>query len=115
MDEGAVALDELLRRRHDLEQLQQAERNRLAQVQRRPRTPQAVYQSLERTLQALEQKKLQALEEGIRHLLKERTGPPATTRMTDVALCHPERVSLPLCPRDPCGVTGYEASVYCFD
>lgn len=69
MDEGAAELDELLRRRTDLEQLRRAERNRLAQVQRRPRAPQAVQQSLARTLRTLEEE-LQALDEAIKHLLK---------------------------------------------
>ena len=68
MDEGAAELDELLRRRTDLEQLQRAERNRLAQVQRRPRAPQAVQQSLARTLRALEEE-LHALDEAIKQLL----------------------------------------------
>ena len=60
LDEGADQLDDLLRRRHDLEQLRQAEANRLAQVKRKPRSAPAVQESLERTLHALEQE-LQAL------------------------------------------------------
>src|SRR5215207_3574216 len=42
MDAGAVELDELLRRRTDLEQVQRAEKNRLGQAQRKPHTPRAV-------------------------------------------------------------------------
>lgn len=71
MDEGAAELDELLRRRHDLEQLQRAELNRLAQGQRRPRSSKTVQQSLERTLQTLEEE-LQGLEEAVKQLLKDR-------------------------------------------
>jgi transposase len=68
LDEGAAELDELLRRRTDLEQLHRAESNRLAQVQRRPRAPQAVHQSLARTLRTLEEE-LQAVDEAIKQLL----------------------------------------------
>lgn len=68
MDEGAAQLDELLRRRHDLEQLQRAEGNRHAQALRKPRTPQAVKQSLERTLRTLDEE-LQAVDAAIKQLL----------------------------------------------
>ncbi len=71
MDEGAAELDALLRRRTDLTQLQRAEKNRLGQAQRKPRTPHAVLQSLERTLHTLDAE-LQALEEAIKQLLKDR-------------------------------------------
>jgi transposase len=71
MEEGAAELDELLRRRDDLEKLRQAERNRLGQAQRKPRTPAAVRQSLARTLRTLEEE-LQALDEAIQQLLKAR-------------------------------------------
>ena len=69
LDEGAAELNELLRRRHDLEQLQRAERNRLAQAKRKPRTPEAVKRSLERTLRTLDEE-LQELEAAIQQLLK---------------------------------------------
>lgn len=69
MDEGAAELDDLLRRRTDLEQLQRAERNRLAQVQGRPRISIPVLKSLEHTLHTLGEE-LQALEEAIQQLLK---------------------------------------------
>lgn len=72
MDEGAAELDELLRRRHDLEKLQRMEQNRREQAQRRPHTPRSVQQSIERTLRTLEQE-LQALNEAIEQLLKARS------------------------------------------
>jgi transposase len=68
MDEGAAHLDELLRRRRDLEQLQRAEQNRYAQAQRKPRTPQAVHKSLQRTLRTLEEE-LQLVDAAIKQLL----------------------------------------------
>lgn len=71
MDEGAAELDALLRRRNDLEKLQRAEQNRLGQAQHKPRTPRSVLQSLERTLRALDEE-LQAVEEAIKQLLKDR-------------------------------------------
>jgi len=70
MEEAAQELDELLRRRTDLEQLRQAERNRQAVAAHKPHTPAAVYQSIERTLQALDEE-LSAIEEAIRQLLKQ--------------------------------------------
>lgn len=70
MDEAATALDELLRRRHDLEALRRAEQNRLEQVQRRPRTPAAVRQSLERSVRSLDDE-LQAIEAAVKQLLNE--------------------------------------------
>lgn len=69
MDEGAAQLDELLRRRHDLEQLRQAEQNRLGQLQRRLRPNLTVRRSLERTIRTLEEE-LQEVEEAIQQLLK---------------------------------------------
>jgi transposase len=69
MDEGAAALDELLRRRSDLEQLRQAERNRLGQVQRKPRPLPSVQQSLERTLRLLDQE-VHEIEAAIQQLLQ---------------------------------------------
>ena len=69
MDEGAAQLDELLRRRHDLEQLRQAEQNRLTLLQRKVRPNPAIQRSLERTLHTLDEE-LQALEEAIKQLLK---------------------------------------------
>jgi transposase len=71
IDEGAAELDELLRRRHDLEKLQRMEQNRRKQAQQRPRTPPSVQQSIERTLHTLEQE-LQAVNEAIEQLLKMR-------------------------------------------
>lgn len=71
MDEGAVELDAVLRRRTDLEQLQRAEKNRLGQAQRKPRTPRSVLQSIERTLRALDEE-LKTLEAAIKQLLKDR-------------------------------------------
>lgn len=84
MDEAAQELDDLLRRRTDLEKLRQAERNRLDVAKHKPRTPVAVRKSIERTLQALEEE-LAALEKAIRHLLKQ-----------DAALRQPRRLLLSL-------------------
>jgi transposase len=70
MDTGAAQLDELLRRRHDLEQLRRAEENRLAQARRKPRTPAVVQQSLERTLHTISEE-LQALDEAVQQLLRD--------------------------------------------
>jgi transposase len=72
IDEGAAELDELLRRRTDLEQLRRAERNRLGQVQRKPHPSQPVLHSLERTLRALDEE-LRTVEDAIQHLLKQHT------------------------------------------
>lgn len=69
MDEGATQLDELMRRRHDLEQLRQAEQNRLGQLQRRLRPNPTVLRSLERTLRTLEEE-LQEVENAVAQLLK---------------------------------------------
>jgi transposase len=71
IDEGAAELDELLRRRHDLEKLQRMEQNRAKQAQQRPRTPRSVQQSIERTLHTLEQE-VQAVNQAIEQLLQER-------------------------------------------
>jgi len=70
MDEGAAQLDQLLRRRTDVEQLQRAESNRLAQVQRKPHPSPAVQQSLERTVHMLDQE-LREVEAAIQQLLKQ--------------------------------------------
>jgi transposase len=70
MEEGAAELDELLRRRTDLEQLRRAESNRLGQLRRKVRPSRAVQQSIERTLHNLEEE-LRALEAAIQQLLKE--------------------------------------------
>jgi transposase len=72
MDQGAAELEQLLQRRQDLEQLQQAEGNRLELAKRKPRTPHAVLQSLQRTLRALAQE-LQAIEAAIQQLLQARS------------------------------------------
>jgi transposase len=93
MEEGATELDELLRRRTDLEQLQRAEKNRLAQAQRRVRTPKSVLQSLERTLRTLDEE-LQALEEAIKQLLKERTDLQQQRRFLRTAPAIGEKLSL---------------------
>jgi transposase len=70
LGEAAQQLDELLRRRQDLEQLRQAERNRAAVAAHKPHTPPAVRQSLVRTLQALDEE-LAAIEDAIQQLLKQ--------------------------------------------
>ncbi len=70
MGEAAQHLDELLRRRTELEQLRQAERNRQAAATHKPHTPSAVHQSLDRTLRALDEE-LTAIEEAIQQLLKQ--------------------------------------------
>lgn len=54
-DEAAAALDSLLRRQTDLEQLLRSERNRLGQVLLNPHTPQAVQQSIQHMIESLEQ------------------------------------------------------------
>jgi transposase len=95
LDEGAQQLDDLLRRRTDLEKLRQAERNRLEAARHNPHTPIAVQQSLERTLQTLEAE-LQAMEEAIRQVLKAH---PALQRQRRLLRSIPgvgEKVSLPL-------------------
>jgi transposase len=93
MDEAAAQLDELLRRRTDLEQLRRAERNRLAQVQRKPRSPQAVRDSLTRTLQTLEEE-LQHLEEAIQQLLKPRKDLQQQRRFLQTSPAIGEKLSL---------------------
>ncbi len=93
LDEGAAELDELLRRRTDIEQLQRAERNRLAQVQRRPRTPKAVLHSLERTLRTLDEE-VQALDEAIQHLLKSHPDLQHQRRLLRTAPAIGEKLSL---------------------
>jgi hypothetical protein len=54
-DEAAAALDSLLRRQTDLEQLLRSERNRLGQVLLNPHTPQAVQQSIQHMIETPEQ------------------------------------------------------------
>jgi hypothetical protein len=98
MDEGAAELDELLRRKDDLEKLQQAERNRLDQAKHKPRTPAAVRQSLERTLQTLSQE-LQALEAAIEQLLKERETLQSQRQLLRSAPAIGEKLSLAGLPR----------------
>lgn len=95
MDAGAAHLDDLLRRRHDLEQLRRAEQNRLDQVQRKPRSAPAVQQSLERTLRTLDEE-LQALEEAIRQLLKEYPVLHAQRKLLRSAPAIGEKLSLEL-------------------
>lgn len=68
LPEAVQALADLLARRHDLEQLRQAERNRLAQAQARPRPIPAVLTSLQHTLALLEAE-LAAIEQAIQALL----------------------------------------------
>jgi transposase len=67
MDEGAGQLEELLQRRSDLEQMQQAERNRLAQAAHQPHTPPFVTESLQRSLRNLAQE-LDQLDEALEQL-----------------------------------------------
>jgi transposase len=95
MDEGAAHLDELLRRRRDLEQLQRAEQNRYAQAQRKPRTPPAVHQSLQRTLRTLDEE-LQALDAAIKHLLKDHPYLKAQRQLLRSSPAIGEKVSLEL-------------------
>jgi transposase len=70
MDEAAQQLDDLLRRRTDLEKLRRAERNRKEIADHNARTPIPVRQSIERTLQGLDDE-LAAMEDAIQQLLKE--------------------------------------------
>lgn len=95
MGEAAQQLDELLRRRDELEQLRQAERNRAAAAAHKPHTPPAIRQSLARTLQALAEE-LAAIEAAIQHLLKHEL---VLRQQVDLLRTLPgvgERVSLPL-------------------
>ncbi|GIV71431.1 transposase [Caldilinea sp.] len=62
-------LDLLLRRRQDVEDLLQRERNRLFTLKKHPHPPASVRQSLERTIQQLEQE-LAQLEEALEAFLK---------------------------------------------
>jgi len=70
MDEAAQQLDDLLRRRTDLEKLRRAERNRKGVAEHNARTPIPVRESIERTLQALEEE-MAAIEEAIEELLEQ--------------------------------------------
>lgn len=95
MGEAAEQLDELLRRRSELEQLRQAERNRQAVAAHKPHTPSAVHQSFARTLQALDEE-LAAIEEAIQHLLQQEL---VLRQQVELLRSLPgvgERVSLPL-------------------
>ena len=95
MGEAAEQLDELLRRRSDLEQLRQAERNRQAAAMHKPHTPSAVHQSLARTLQALDEE-LAALEEAIQQLLQQAVVLRQQAQLLRSLPGVGERVSLPL-------------------
>ncbi len=95
MGEAAEQLDELLRRRRELEQLRQAERNRQAAAAHKPHTPSAVHQSLVRTLQALDEE-LAAIEEAIQQLLKQELVLRQQLHLLRTLPGVGERVALPL-------------------
>ena len=95
MGEAAQQLDELLRRRTELEQLRQAERNRQAAAGHKPHTPAAVHQSFARTLQALDEE-LAAIEEAIQQLLKQELVLRQQLQLLRSLPGVGERVSLPL-------------------
>jgi transposase len=93
LDESAAQLDDLLRRRHDVEQLRQAEHNRLAQVQRKPHPHPAVQASLERTLRTLDDE-LQQLEAAIQQLLKTQADLQAQRKLLRSSPAIGEKLSL---------------------